>query len=114
MLYTALRDCYVYDVLHRKGENYELPDAAEISEKNFALAEQPAAVIEKTVRAKPQAKAKTEPKPETPAPANAPTLRAPKKHEYACVRCKKIHMITSKQGQKHLKFKPEGSNADSG
>lgn len=37
MQYICLRDCFVNDRLHSKGEVYELPDDFPKSEKNFKL-----------------------------------------------------------------------------
>lgn len=37
MQYLALRDCFVEDRYHRKGEVYELPDDFPKYEKNFRL-----------------------------------------------------------------------------
>ncbi|MEE8471223.1 MAG: hypothetical protein V3S51_07835 [Dehalococcoidia bacterium] len=103
MQYLVLRDCYVGDVFRRKGETYDLPDGVEVSDKNFEP-------MEKSVVAK-------EPKPttkaRTPSTGSPTALRTPKANEYACSKCKKVHLITSSKGQKHLKFRPEVPNANS-
>lgn len=93
MKYLCLRDCYVEDVLWRKGEVYELPDNMVKSEKNFQpLGEQP---IEE-----PEPKA-PEPKPKPVKPDVIP------KGQFWCTKCKTLHreIGTSKIGQKHLKYK---------
>ena len=86
MKYLCLRNCYVEDVLWRKGEVYELPDNMVKSEKNFQpLGEQP---VEEP-----------EPKPKPVKPDVIP------KGQFWCTKCKALHRETSNTGKKHIKHK---------
>lgn len=91
MNYLCLRNCYVQDRLHYKGEVYELPDGFPIYEKNF----------------KPVEGQEPEPTP----PADEPVVDAPEKArepkigQYLCSKCNGIHKEISKLGQRHLKYK---------